>query len=191
MLCSPDCGDCEPVTFDLAQNRGGRHLVSELHCGLQTVATVSLVGLEPDQIPQLWTYLLNSTALSAGGTALTTTGDLTHGLLTACLSLFVVTSPSCLLPAGRSAAVTATAGELSPNRRLQATRWWLNPLHPPLPQPHPPGACSGSTPLTDPPWVALLCKTLMHAHWGHSLVELTQRMASTLRAAARRLPGGG
>ena len=43
---------------------------------VQTVATASLVGLEPDQIPQLWLYLLNSTALSAGGTTLTTTGGL-------------------------------------------------------------------------------------------------------------------
>ena len=43
---------------------------------VQTVATLSLVGLEPDQIPQLWLYLLNSTALSAGGTTLTTTGGL-------------------------------------------------------------------------------------------------------------------
>ena len=40
------------------------------------MATVSLVGLEPDQIPQLWLYVLNSTALSAGGISLTTTGTL-------------------------------------------------------------------------------------------------------------------
>ena len=71
--------------------------MAEQRCGLQTVASVSLAGLEPDQIPQLWTYLLNSTALSAGGTALTTTGDLARSALNPWITLKMPKCPFSLL----------------------------------------------------------------------------------------------
>ena len=79
-------------------SRCKRNKLRAFRAALQVGATVNIAGLEPDQIPQLMLFLVNSTGLGTSAVPVTTTGETQSGQAPSEAALSIVASSPFILP---------------------------------------------------------------------------------------------